>query len=55
MQDGTILAWKFTSATTSPEPVASLKGHSGAVLSLVVGANNRLYSGSADHTIRVCL
>ncbi|MGV7462466.1 hypothetical protein PJI20_29505, partial [Mycobacterium kansasii] len=42
IQDGTILAWK----TTSPEVPAMLKGHSGAVLSLIVGANNRLYSGS---------
>ncbi|XP_057951700.1 zinc finger CCCH domain-containing protein 48 isoform X2 [Malania oleifera] len=51
-QDGTILAWKFNAATNCFEPVASLKGHTLAVVSLVVGAN-RLYSGSMDHSIRV--
>lgn len=52
MQDGAILAWKFNVATNCFEPAASLKGHSLAVVSLVVGAN-RLYSGSMDNSIRV--
>ncbi|XP_071929537.1 zinc finger CCCH domain-containing protein 48-like [Coffea arabica] len=52
VQDGTILAWKFNTATNSFEPAASLKGHNLAVVTLVVGAN-RLYSGSMDHSIRV--
>lgn len=52
MQDGSILAWKFNAVTNCFEPAASLKGHTLAVVSLVVGAN-RLYSGSMDHSIRV--
>ncbi|GFY99611.1 zinc finger WD40 repeat protein 1 [Actinidia rufa] len=52
-QDGTILAWKSNSQTNCPELVASMKGHSGGVVSLVGDAKNRLYSGSMDHTIRV--
>ncbi|PSS24341.1 Zinc finger CCCH domain-containing protein [Actinidia chinensis var. chinensis] len=52
-RDGTILAWKSSSQTNCPELAASMKGHSGGVVSLVTGANNRLYSGSMDHTIRV--
>ncbi|GAB4858664.1 Zinc finger CCCH domain-containing protein 48 [Ancistrocladus abbreviatus] len=52
LQDGTILAWKFNAATSCFEPAASLKGHTLAVVTLVVGAN-RLYSGSMDHSIRV--
>ncbi|KAL9674094.1 hypothetical protein QQ045_030364 [Rhodiola kirilowii] len=51
-QDGTILAWRFNTATNCFEPAASLKGHSLAVVTLVVAAN-RLYSGSMDKTIRV--
>lgn len=51
-QDGTILAWKFNSASNTFEAAASLAGHTLPVLSLVSGAN-RLYSGSMDHTIRV--
>ncbi|XP_059649382.1 zinc finger CCCH domain-containing protein 17-like [Cornus florida] len=51
-QDGTILAWKSGSDTNLFELAASLKGHSGGGVSLVVGAN-RLYSGSMDHTVRV--
>ncbi|XP_019188078.1 PREDICTED: zinc finger CCCH domain-containing protein 48-like [Ipomoea nil] len=51
-ENGTILAWKFTSEINSPELVSSLEGHNQAVLSLVVGAN-RLYSGSMDNTIRM--
>ncbi|KAK8627911.1 hypothetical protein V6N13_135508 [Hibiscus sabdariffa] len=49
--DGTILVWKFDTVTNSFEPAASLKGHTRAVVSLVVGAN-RLYSGSVDHSIK---
>lgn len=54
MQDGTILVWKLHAETAIPEPVAMLKEHEGAVCSLVIGAN-RLYSGSKDCTIKVCL
>ncbi|GAB2271645.1 hypothetical protein Dimus_006475 [Dionaea muscipula] len=50
--DGAILAWKCNSETSSFEPVMCLKGHSHAVVSLVVGAGG-LYSGSMDGTIRV--
>ena len=46
------MAWKFSSESSCPELVATLKGHKLAVLSLVVGAG-RLYSGSKDETIRV--
>lgn len=53
MQDGTILAWKSGSETSSPQLTASLKGHTRAVLSLIVRAE-RLYSGSMDFTVRVC-
>lgn len=53
VQDGTILSWKSTSETSFSAVATSLKGHTGPVLSLVVGAK-RLYSGSADNTIRVC-
>lgn len=52
VQDGSILVWKITSESCSPEPVASLIGHRLAVLSLVVGANC-LYSGSKDESIIV--
>ncbi|XP_027156327.1 zinc finger CCCH domain-containing protein 48-like isoform X1 [Coffea eugenioides] len=52
VQDGSILVWKSTSESCSPEPVAFLMGHRLAVLSLVVGANC-LYSGSKDESIRV--
>ncbi|XP_022888324.1 zinc finger CCCH domain-containing protein 63-like isoform X2 [Olea europaea var. sylvestris] len=52
VQEGTILAWKFNVATNSFEPAASLKGHTLAVVTLVVGAN-RVYSGSMDHSIKV--
>lgn len=40
--------WK----TCSSEVAETLKGHTGAVVSLVVGAK-RLYSGSMDKTIKV--
>ncbi|OMO83988.1 Zinc finger, CCCH-type [Corchorus capsularis] len=58
-QDGTILAWKFNAFITNNnfEAVPSLKGHTRAVVSLVVslaaGAQNRVYSGSVDHSIKV--
>ncbi|VFQ85980.1 unnamed protein product [Cuscuta campestris] len=51
-EDGTILVWKFSSADAVPELVASLKGHSLAVFSLLVSAD-RLYSASGDKTLRV--
>ncbi|KAK6930644.1 WD40 repeat [Dillenia turbinata] len=51
-QDGTIYAWKFNPESNSFQGPALLKGHEGAVVSLVVGAN-RLYSGSMDHNIKV--
>ncbi|KAK8981526.1 hypothetical protein V6N11_027939 [Hibiscus sabdariffa] len=47
-----ILVWKFSAVTNTFEPVASLKGHTLPVVSLIVGAN-RLYSASADHSIKV--
>ncbi|CAO2835016.1 unnamed protein product [Amaranthus hypochondriacus] len=53
--DGSILAWKFNHETTSFELVATLKGHTGAVISLIGGVKfkNMLCSGSADNTISV--
>ncbi|KAL6580417.1 hypothetical protein OROMI_008441 [Orobanche minor] len=51
-QEGTILAWKFNVAANCFQPVASLKGHTLAVVTLVV-IGNRMYSGSMDHSIRV--
>ncbi|KAI3826801.1 hypothetical protein L1987_00857 [Smallanthus sonchifolius] len=53
MEDGTILSWKSTSKTSFSEEATSLKGHKGSLLSLIVGAK-KLFSGSIDHTIRVC-
>lgn len=50
--DGSILGWKFSPASNTFEPAASLVGHTQAVVSLVSGAD-RLYSGSMDKTIRV--
>eukprot|EP01018_Ginkgo_biloba_P011943 Gb_34826 [translate_table: standard] len=52
VQDGNILAWKFSPAANSFEPTASLAGHTLAVVTLVAGAD-RLYSGSMDQTIRL--
>ncbi|XP_039114925.1 zinc finger CCCH domain-containing protein 17 [Dioscorea cayenensis subsp. rotundata] len=52
IQDGHILAWKFSAVGNCFEPAASLSGHRLGVVSLVVGAM-RLYSGSMDNTIRV--
>ncbi|XP_052184652.1 zinc finger CCCH domain-containing protein 63-like isoform X2 [Diospyros lotus] len=51
-ENGTILAWKFRSEIEIPESATSLKGHSRAVTSLIIGAG-MLYSGSIDNTIRV--
>lgn len=51
-QNGVIFAWKGSSEANSFQPVASMEAHSGAVLCLTVGGK-KLYSGSADHTIRV--
>ena len=53
VQDGRILAWRFSAATNCFEPAASLDGHKLAVVSLIVGGM-RLYSASMDKTIRVC-
>ncbi|KAL4562741.1 hypothetical protein LXL04_026771 [Taraxacum kok-saghyz] len=52
MEDGTILSWKSTSETSFCEIPSSLKGHTGSILSLVIGAK-KLFSGSCDNTIRV--
>lgn len=52
VQDGRILAWRFSAVTNCFEPAASLTGHQLAVVSLIVGGM-RLYSGSMDKTIRV--
>lgn len=52
MEDGTVLSWKCTSETSFSGAPTSLEGHTKSVLSLIVGAK-RLFSGSADHTIRV--
>lgn len=52
LQDGRILAWRFSAATNRFEPAASLEGHKLAVVSLIVGGM-RLYSASMDKTIRV--
>ena len=52
VQDGRILAWRFSAVTNCFEPAAALEGHQLAVVSLKVGGM-RLYSGSMDKTIRV--
>lgn len=44
--------WKFNAEASSFDSISPLKGHIGAVVSLIYGAN-RLYSGSMDNTIRV--
>ncbi|KAE7997376.1 hypothetical protein FH972_002017 [Carpinus fangiana] len=45
---------KSTTETNPPfQPVASLKGHTSDMVSLTIG-RKWLYSGSKDHTIRVC-
>uniref|UniRef100_A0A7N0TLX0 C3H1-type domain-containing protein n=1 Tax=Kalanchoe fedtschenkoi TaxID=63787 RepID=A0A7N0TLX0_KALFE len=50
--NGDILAWKPCLETQTFKLVAKLSGHTKAALSLSVGGD-RLYSGSADDTIRV--
>jgi F-box/WD-40 domain protein 7 len=52
--DGRIIAWNFPSKESNIEPVAFLSGHQRAVISLSISAT-RLYSGSLDKTIRVCI
>ncbi|ERN19403.1 hypothetical protein AMTRI_Chr09g42660 [Amborella trichopoda] len=52
IQDGSILAWKFSVVGNCFEPAASLSGHTRSVVSLVVGLK-RIYSGSMDNTIKV--
>lgn len=55
MQNGVISAWRGSSEAKSPfELVASLSGHTKAVVCLAVGGK-MLYSGSMDHSIKVCL
>lgn len=49
MEDGSILVWRWNSVAGEFEPAATMKGHSGPVHSLVIGAGHgKLYSGSAD-------
>lgn len=52
LQNGRILAWKFSAVGNCFEPAAFFDGHQLSVVSLVVGAL-RLYSSSMDNTIRV--
>lgn len=51
-QDGTILVWQFNTATNEFVPAASMSGHTGPVVTLML-IGSRLYSGSMDKTIRV--
>lgn len=52
-EDGAIAAWRGSSEAKSPfELVASLTGHTKAVVCLTVGGGKRLYSGSMDHSIK---
>ncbi|KAF5766477.1 putative transcription factor C3H family [Helianthus annuus] len=51
-EDGTFLSWKSTSKSSFSDESTSLKGHTGSVLSLIIGSK-KLFSGSADCTIRV--
>lgn len=46
------MAWRFNAVENRFDPAATLKGHTLAVVTLVVGAN-RLYSGSMDQSIKV--
>lgn len=52
LQDGTILSWKYNVEGAFSEEVTYRRGHTGSILSLVVV--DKLFSGSADQTIRVC-
>ncbi|XP_061346465.1 zinc finger CCCH domain-containing protein 48-like [Gastrolobium bilobum] len=52
-QDGVISAWRVSSESKPPfELIASLRGHTKAVVCLSIG-RNMLYSGSVDHSIKV--
>ncbi|XP_061341186.1 zinc finger CCCH domain-containing protein 48-like isoform X2 [Gastrolobium bilobum] len=52
-EDGVISAWRCSSESKTPfELIASLRGHTEAVVCLCVG-RNMLYSGSKDHSIKV--
>ncbi|CAI9753703.1 unnamed protein product [Fraxinus pennsylvanica] len=53
IKEGAILAWKWGVEANIPELAATMKGHNGAVCSLLVGDNTRLYSGSSNNTIWV--
>ncbi|KAL0428949.1 UNVERIFIED_CONTAM: Zinc finger CCCH domain-containing protein 17 [Sesamum radiatum] len=53
MEDGSLLMWKLNLETVTLEAAEKMKEHNGAICSLVLGSNNRLYSGSRDGTIRV--
>ncbi|CAM6106913.1 unnamed protein product [Calypogeia fissa] len=50
--DGSVLAWKFSTTSNAFEPAASLYGHSGPVITLLV-QGHQLYSGSMDKRIKV--
>ncbi|GJP40470.1 hypothetical protein CLOM_g150 [Closterium sp. NIES-68] len=50
--DGKILCWKFNPASQQFEPVASLTGHTAAVVCLEATATH-LFSGSMDKSIRI--
>lgn len=52
VENGTIMVWKWNPESKIHEPAHVLKGHDGAVCSLVIG-RGRLYSGSRDSTIKV--
>ncbi|BBN17984.1 protein MpC3H30 [Marchantia polymorpha subsp. ruderalis] len=52
IQDGSVLAWKFSTITNAFEPAASLLGHNGAVITLMIHGS-QLFSGSIDKSIKV--
>ncbi|EPS62406.1 hypothetical protein M569_12385 [Genlisea aurea] len=52
MEDGSIMVWEWNTDTIYSEPCEVLKGHTGAVRSLIVGAKNALYSSSNDCTVK---
>lgn len=51
-QDGSILAWKFNTIVNMFQPMATLGGHTAAVVTLEA-SDGKLYSGSMDKTIKV--
>ncbi|KAL0464721.1 UNVERIFIED_CONTAM: Zinc finger CCCH domain-containing protein 17 [Sesamum latifolium] len=53
LEDGSLLMWKLNLETVTLEAAEMRKEHDGAICSLVLGSNNRLYSGSRDGTLRV--